>query len=500
MIAFAVLFSKPQRCLRSASAAARARIASLLLLVALGGCAVGPDFKQPDAPTDHAYTAVAMNELGVAGSGQTEQRLDLGAPLRTDWWTLLQSPELDQTVAMALANNRTLAMARATLARAREEANVARGGLYPQVDMADNVGRHQYGASFLGPDAASFPAFSASSVGLNVSYDLDIFGGTQRRIESAAADAEAQAEALNAARLEVAADTVLEAIEIASTNALLEATRDVIASDERNLTLVSAAHATGVASQMDVTTAQSQLDSDRARLPPLQQQLDAAQDAFAILIGKSPASWAPPRFDLASLVLPQDIPLVVPSQLVRARPDIRAAEARLHAASAAIGVATADLYPRISLSAAIAGEGLIGGPIGPAWSLIGGLAAPLFHGGALSANRRAAVDAYDAAFAQYQQTVLKAFQQVADNLHGLTNAADSIRTQQQALDSANAALRLTRFGYGVGNAGIVQILDAQRLQQLAELGLIDARAHRYVETIDLFTAAGGGLTKSVSSR
>jgi NodT family efflux transporter outer membrane factor (OMF) lipoprotein len=232
----------------------------------------------------------------------------------------------------------------------------------------------------------------------------------------------------------------------------------------------------------------------------LQQQLDAAQDAFAILIGKSPASWAPPRFDLASLVLPQDIPLVVPSQLVRARPDIRAAEARLHAASAAIGVATADLYPRISLSAAIAGEGLIGGPIGPAWSLIGGLAAPLFHGGALSANRRAAVDAYDAAFAQYQQTVLKAFQQVADNLHGLTNAADSIRTQQQALDSANAALRLTRFGYGVGNAGIVQILDAQRLQQLAELSLIDARAHRYVETIDLFTAAGGGLTKSVSSR
>jgi outer membrane protein TolC len=178
---------------------------------------------------------------------------------------------------------------------------------------------------------------------------------------------------------------------------------------------------------------------------------------------------------------------------VRARPDIRAAEAQLHAASASVGIATADLYPRITLSAAVAEEGLASGPSGIAWSLVGGLAAPIFHGGALSANRRAAQDAYQAAFAQYQQTVLAAFQQVADNLHGLSNAADSVQAEQQALDSADQALRLTRLGYAAGNVGIVQVLDAQRLQQLAELNLVQARTGRYDQTINLFLAAGGGI-------
>jgi NodT family efflux transporter outer membrane factor (OMF) lipoprotein len=463
-------------------------------MLSLGGCAVGPDFKRPDAPTDRAYIASPIGTLGSAGPGQTEQRLDLGARLRTDWWTLLQSPALDETVALALANNQTLAAAQANLAKAQEDVAVARGGLYPQVDLAGGVGRRQYGASFLGPQAFTFPAFSAFTVGPSVSYDPDVFGGTHRRIELAGADAEVQEQALSGARLQVAADTVIEAVQIAAIQALIDATRDVIASDEQNLKLVQAARGTGVASQMDVTTAQSQLDSDRARLPPLQQQLYVAQDALATLVGKSPASWAPPRLDLATLNLPQNIPLVFPSELVRARPDIRAAETQLHAASAAVGIATADLYPRISLTAAIAQEGLVGGPTGAAWSLVGGLTAPLFHGGALSANRRAAQDAYQSAFAQYQQTVLIAFQQVADNLHGLATAADAVRTEQQALDSATTALRLTRLGYGVGNAGIVQVLDAQRLQLLAELNLIQAQTRRYVQTINLFVAAGGGLT------
>jgi outer membrane protein TolC len=192
------------------------------------------------------------------------------------------------------------------------------------------------------------------------------------------------------------------------------------------------------------------------------------------------------------MTLPQDIPLALPSDLVRARPDIRASEARLHAANAAVGVATADLYPHVTLSAAIAEQGLTGGPAGAAWSLVGGIAGPIFHGGTLSANKRAAQDAYQAAFGDYQQTVLVAFQQIADNLHALGNAADAIRTEQQALNSAGAALRLTRLGYGVGNTGIVQVLDAQRLQQLAELNLVQARAQRYVVTVNLFVAAGGG--------
>jgi len=293
--------------------------------------------------------------------------------------------------------------------------------------------------------------------------------------------------------LDIAGQVVFDALELASIRAQIEVVQGLLASDQQNLRLVQSANASGVASQVDVTTAQSQLDSDRALLPPLAQQENVAQDALADLIGKSPAQWTPPAFSLAELTLPQDIPLVVPSDLVRVRPDIAAAEAQLHAASAAVGIATADLYPRITLSASVAESGLVGGPSGAAWSLLGGLTAPIFHGGTLSANRRAAQDAYQATLAQYQQTVLAAFQQVADILHGLANSADEVRTEQQALNSADAALRLNRLGYGAGNAGIVEILDAQRLQQLAELNLVQARTRRYTLTINLFLASGGGL-------
>jgi NodT family efflux transporter outer membrane factor (OMF) lipoprotein len=418
----------------------------------------------------------------------------MGRPLQTDWWTRLGSPELNETVQIALANNWSLAAARANLAKAGQLVRASRGALYPQVDAAGGAERRAYGAYFLGPQAFSFPTFSAYTGGVGVSYDLDVFGGTRRRIELAASDAEVGAETLNAARLSIAGGVVMTALQIASTRGQIAAVQDIIASDQKTLDLVGAARRTGVASEMDVTTARSQLDRDQAMLPPLRQQLAMAQDALATLVGKSPAAWSAPAFDLATMTLPDDVPLAVPSELVRARPDIRAAEAQLHAASAQVGIATADLYPRISLSAGVAGEGLMSGPSGTAWSLVSGLTAPIFHGGALTARRKAAEAAYQAAFADYQQTVLSAFQQVADNLHGLTNAADGVTTEQQAFDSATSALRLTRLGYGVGNTGIVQVLDAQRLQQLAELNLIRARAQRYVQTVNLFLAAGGGLS------
>jgi NodT family efflux transporter outer membrane factor (OMF) lipoprotein len=469
-------------------------LAGLLAAMTLGGCAaVGPDFTAPARPTEQGYLPHRTTDLGAPGPGEVTQRLALGAPLQADWWTGMGSAELTQTVALALDGNKTLDVARANLAKAAEQLTAERGNLYPQIDAAGGVVRQQYGASFLGPEAFTFPVFSAYTGGVTVSYDLDVFGGTRRRIEFAAADAEVSAETMNAARLAVTGDTVLTALRIASTRAQIEVIQKVIASDQENLRLVRTANASGVASQIDVTTAQSQLDRDRALLPPLHQQLNVAEDALAILVGKSPSTWRAPAFSLEGITLPRDIPLAVPSNLVRARPDIRAAEAQLHAASAQVGIATADLYPRITLSAAVAEEGLVSGPAGAAWSLMGGLTAPIFHGGALQANRRGAEDAYQAAFAQYQQTVLAAFQQVADNLHGLSNSADAVQAEQQALDSANSALRLARLGYGAGNAGVVQVLDAQRLQQLAELNLVQARTQRYVQTVNLFLAAGGGI-------
>jgi NodT family efflux transporter outer membrane factor (OMF) lipoprotein len=471
----------------------RTLFALVLVSATLGGCAVGPDFVTPAQPRETNYITGQAAVVSTPASGDTTQQIHLGGVLDADWWTRLQSAELDSTVALALASNRTLDVARANLSNAAEGVKVARAGLFPQVDATGGVAWQQYGAAFLGRQAAGYQPFAAYSGGGDVSYNPDVFGGTRRSIELAAADKEVQQEALRAAQLSIASDTVLEALEIASTRAQVDVANSVVASDQRTLALVQSREAAGVSSAQDVTTVQSQMDRDRALLPALHQQLNLAQDSLATLVGSSPADWSAPDFSLAGMSLPQDVPLVVPSELVRSRPDIRAAEAQLHAANAQMGIATADLYPQISLSASVAEQGLLGGPAGAAWSLVGGITAPIFHGGALSAQRRAAQDAYQAAFAQYQQTVLTAFRQVADTLHALQNDADAVMAQRQALNSATKSLGLNREAYTVGNSAILQVLDAQRLQQLAELSLVQARTERFLQTINLFVAAGGGL-------
>jgi NodT family efflux transporter outer membrane factor (OMF) lipoprotein len=474
----------------------RSLFASMLISTALAGCTVGPDFVAPSQPRATNYVMGQATTVSAQAPGDTTQQINLGGILEVDWWTRLRSPELDRTVTLALSSNRTLDVARANILQASEEIKVARAGLLPQIDATGGLARQKYGASFLGPEAATFPAFAAYSVGVGVSYDLDVFGRTRRSIELAAADSDVQQEALRAAQLGIASDTVFEGLLIASTRAQVDVVDSVLASDQRTIDLVQSRLAAGAASDQDLTTAQSQLDRDRTLLPTLRQQLNAAQDALATLVGSSPAEWSAPNFSLAGLSLPQDVPLIVPSELVRSRPDIRAAEAQLHAASAAVGIATADLYPRFTLSANIAEQGLTAGPAGAAWSLIGGIAAPIFHGGALSAQLRASQDTYQAAFAQYQQTVLTAFRQIADTLHALQNDADAVTAQHQALNSATKALRLNREAYIAGNATILQVLDAQRLQQLAELSLVQARTERFFQTVNLFVAAGGGLKDS----
>jgi NodT family efflux transporter outer membrane factor (OMF) lipoprotein len=474
----------------------RILLALILMSSGLAGCTVGPDFVAPSQPRETNYVMGQAGIVSTQASGDTSQQIHLGDVLGADWWTRLRSPELDRTVTLALSSNRTLEVARADLLKASEGVKIARAGLLPQLDATGGLARQQYGAYFLGSEAATFPPFSAYSGGVDVSYDLDVFGRTRRSIELAAADKDVQQEALRAAQLSIASATVLEALQIASTRAQINVVNIVVASDQRTLRLVQSQKAEGAVSDQDVTTAQSQLDRDRTLLPALHQQLNMAQDALATLVGSSPADWSAPDFSLAGMSLPRDVPLVVPSELVRSRPDIRAAEAQLHAASAEVGIATANLYPRISLSASVAEQGLLAGPAGAAWSLVGGISAPIFHGGALSAGRRAAQDAYQAVFAQYQQTVLTAFRQIADTLHALQNDADAVTAQHQAVNSATKALELNREAYTAGNSTVLQVLDAQRLQLLAELSLVQARAERFRQTVNLFVAAGGGLKAS----
>jgi NodT family efflux transporter outer membrane factor (OMF) lipoprotein len=271
---------------------------------------------------------------------------------------------------------------------------------------------------------------------------------------------------------------------------------DILDSDRKTLDLTRQARAVGAVSDLDVLTAQNQLDHDQTMLPPLRQRLNVAEDALAVLVGKPTAEWMSPAFTLETLALPKDLPVTVPSELVAARPDIRAAEAQLHVASAAVGVATANMYPHVTLSAAIAEESVIGGAAGPASSLLAGLAGPIFDGGSLHAKKQAAVDAYTGAMADYRQVVLTSFSQVADALHALANDADGLATQQQALASAEQTLNLTRAGYGAGSVGIVQMLDAQRQREEAAQGQVRARAQRLQDTVRLFLATGGGVSKT----
>ena len=457
-------------------------------VVVSAGCATRPDYSLPAPPAVGAYT-----RQGRASNTSDAQRLAVGEGPRADWWTQLQSPELDRLVSLALANNLSLEVARANLAKAEEGLKAARGARSIQVDVSGSVGRKKYGSFFLGPEAQTFPTFAAYSVGPVVSYDLDLFGGVRDRIEAARAAAQFEAEQLRAARLRVAGESVTLALHIAAVRAQVEVVRKVLDADEKTLDLVRAARHVGVVSDIDVLQATSQRDQDRTLLPALEQELDVARDALAVLVGKPPSEWDAPDFALDRFVLPRELSLVVPSELVHARPDIRAAEAQLREASAKVGIATADLYPRITLSSGWAQEGLLTGGTTSAWSLVGGLAAPVFHGGALNAQRRAAQDDYRASFARYQLVVLQSFGQVADALHAIDHDAQALATQEQARTSADRALSLTRQGYRVGNAGILQILTAQRAYELAELGVVEARSRRLTDTVGLFLASGGGV-------
>jgi NodT family efflux transporter outer membrane factor (OMF) lipoprotein len=466
--------------------------ALVLTSLLAAGCTVGPNYVQPPDPSQATYVRPGSDSAGHNAASDRAQTVALGKTPPDDWWTLLGSEQLDRLVKLALANNQSLASAEAHLQAARERIGVARGARFPQVDAATSAQRTRIGATVLGPQAKDFPSFSAYAGGVEVSYDLDIFGGTRRRIERAGAEAQYEAALRDAAALSISGNVVLQALQIASSSEQIRVVEGIVTDDERMLRLINAANVAGAVSRMDVLSAQSQTDHDRTLLPPLRQQLGVAQDALAILVGAAPAEWPAQNFNLQQMTLQDKIPAVLPSELVHRRPDIATAEAQLHAASAAVGIATASLYPNLTLDGSIGREGLLGGgPSETAWNVLGGLTAPIFHGGTLSAERRAAVQDYQAAFGAYRETVLEAFGQVADVLQALTNDREALGAQQRALESARASLDLTRQGYEGGNAGYVQVLDAQRLHQEAQLGTVQAETQGYVDAVKLLLAAGG---------
>ena len=478
-----------RRCGRSRGASCLPGVA---LAALLGGCvAVGPDFVVPAAPTIDRYTASDPEAMN-AGSVEAGQKISRGAPVEGAWWRQFASSDLDAIVALALQDSPALQGAQATVTQAEDLLAAVRGGRYPQVDLDLAGARGNIAAA---RNAAG--VVSTSSVGPSLSYALDVFGATTRRVEQAEAMLDYQRAQFDASALALTSGAVLQAIALASALEQIRAVQDIIATDERNLELVRISQAAGKSAGLDVLTAESQLASDRALLPPLLQETSAARHALAVLVGKAASEWAPPDLDFASLALPQELPLVLPSDLVRRRPDIAAAEAALHASNAAIGIATAQLYPAVTLSAAwtaaSVGGALFASP-GSAWDIAASVVAPLFHGGTLRAQRAAAIDAYAAQLAAYRQTVLQAFGQVADALHALGNDALLLDSQRKALDAAQATLDLTQQSFQAGQTSFLQIVVAERLYQEARLGYVRAKAQRYIDSVQLFVAMGGAPT------
>jgi NodT family efflux transporter outer membrane factor (OMF) lipoprotein len=485
----------PARC-RAATSSSRARaIAAVSVVALLAGCAVGPDFVTPPAPETKDYDVGGTPQPTVENMTEAQQHFAMGTKVSGSWWQLFHSAQLDSVLQQAIAGNQTLVTAQATLAQAQQGIAQASGALWPQVDLSAGVSRQQVSEATLGIPAKSAP-FNLFTIGPTLSYAVDPFGGNRRRVEQQEATAQFQGYQLDAAYLTLTGGAASQAVLIASARAQIQATNTIIADDERNLELIRSQRKAGEATQMEVQLAESQLAADRTLLPPLRQQESVARHALAILVGKAPGDWSPPNFELAEFTLPQDLPVTLPSELVRQRPDILASEAQLHAASAAVGVATAQLYPNLTLSASFTQQALTSGtlfdPASSVWSIGAQLLAPVFHGGALRAQKQAAVEAFDGALATYKQTVLTSFGQIADTLQALVHDAELLDAQQRALDSAEASLRLTRTTFRYGNVGILQVLDAQRQAEQARLGFVRAQAQRYLDSITLFTAMGGG--------
>ncbi len=474
------------------SGARTARTMVLTCVLGFTGCTAGPNFTRPVAPPATRYTANALNVENAAAS-DTAQHIDLGREVEGAWWTLFRSDTIDQLVKQAVDHNRSLEAATGTLRQAQQLALAQAGSRYPQVSLTAGVGRQQYGDEFIG--GFSIPPFTYFAVGPSVSYTLDYTGGVARSVEQQYALAEMERHQLDAAYLTVTGQAVMQTLAIASARAQIATVETILAEDKDNLRLVQTAFDNGSVSREDIVSAQSQSANDLTLLPPLRQDLAKARHALSVVLGQAPADELPPDVDLAQITLPREVPVILPSELAHRRPDILAAEARLHAATSAVGVAQSNLYPKIQLSASVGQQSLKAEQLfdraSNAWSLISGLTTPIFDGGTLRAEKRAAVEAMHASAANYEQTVLEAFAQVADLLEALDHDAEQLDAQSQAQQAAQSNIDLARASYREGNAGVLQVLDAERLYEQARLGFVRAVVQRYMDTVQLFLALGG---------
>jgi NodT family efflux transporter outer membrane factor (OMF) lipoprotein len=469
--------------------------------LALSACAtVGPNFKTPDAPKGAAAAGYAMpGDAAAPGVRLTPESRAAGP-----WWQAFGSADLDRVVRQALADSPTLAEANATLAAAQQQALAVRGAQQPQVDASASVQRTRINTQAFGFVGFPSPTISLYSVGGSVAYDLDLFGGLKRATEAANARAESAARQADAAYLTLSGNVALQAMRVASLRAEMATLEQVIADDRRTLDLIHAAQRAGSEAPSAIRSGESQLAEDEALLPPLQRNLAAARHQLALLVGKSPAEWSPPDFDFATLSAPGDVPVSLPSELVRRRPDILAAEADLHAATANVGVAVANQYPSINLTAALTQAAIDPASLfnysASGWSLLAGISAPIIHGGTLKAERKGAEAEARAALARYQQTVIQAFVQVSDVLAALGTDQAQIESLRRAEAASAASVQDAQTAYRLGGGTLLQVIDAQRQLSRARRASVQAEGQRLSDLVQLYavTAADWRTTTTAA--
>jgi NodT family efflux transporter outer membrane factor (OMF) lipoprotein len=468
----------------------RLALAALVAVASSAGCAVGPDYARPDAPKAGRYDA--RDPKTTSADGQ-EQRFREGAKISADWWRLLGSEKLSGVVVDALANNPGLEAAQASLRKSEDGLRAGYGVFFPQVGGKAGVSQQKYNPA---PGTLPSSVFNLFTLSASVSYAVDVWGGQRRAVEGLSAQVDAQRFTLVASYVMLSANVVNTVIAQAAYRDQVEITRAALAIQRDQLRITEAQVEAGTAPQSTAFSIRSQIATTEATIPPLEQKVDQAEHLLATLVGRAPSEWREPVIALSDVQLPADLPLTVPSLLVRQRPDVLVAEAQVHAANAGIGVATAAMLPTLTLSAGYGVNNPAAADLFSSKSTVGnvgaGVAAPIFDGGTLWYQRRQAIDAHDQALALYRQTVLAAFAQVADTLRALEHDGETLRAEREAVDAAEGALRLVQANYAAGITGYLQVLTADGQYLQAKIGHSQARAQRLQDTVALYTALGGG--------
>lgn len=473
------------------------RVVLLAATALLTCCTLGPDFTPPGTPPTAGYLPDAPDHFVAGGiEGSEAQRIVESLDIPGQWWTIFQSPELNGLIETALRANPDIRAAAAALKAARENARAQRATLFPTLQGAFGAAANQVPTFLSAPTADGNYSYSLFTLGLTLSYNLDLWGANRRQIESLDALAEAQCFQLEGAYLSLASNVATAAILEASLRAQIEGTERIVAAQRDTLDILNRQSGLGAVTGADVAAQQAALAQVEATLPPLQKALAQQRNLLATLTGHFPNQALVERFRLADLHLPQELPLSLPSQMVEQRPDVRAAEANLHSASALVGVAVANQFPNITLNAAMSTQalalGTLFGPALPASVAAANVLQTLLDGGALSARKRAAQAGLEQADAQYRSTVLTSFRNVADTLRALEYDALALKAAVAAEQATATSLAIARRRLELGDTTYIFVLTAELAHQQALLGRVQAQAARLTDTAALFQALGGG--------